>query len=83
MLLLAALIATWFVAFIVGQVVTERLVRSGGWWARPITSRFVRANIPVGGALVAAVMLATPPPYQVFVGMVALGFTLSAIGYDA
>ena len=68
------------VAFVVGQFVTEALVRGGGWWSKPAGGKYRRANFPLGGVLFGSAAFATGSPW---LAAIALGFGLSAILYRA
>lgn len=81
--MIGALILTGLAAFVLGQCVTERLIRSGGWWSRPLRAggSMRRANLPVGGTLAASAALfaGAAAPYLL---AIAIGFALAAMLYD-
>ncbi len=75
------LILVGIMAFVFGQMVTDKLVKDGGWWAKRVKGTALRrANFPLGGVLFGVLTAVTGSPW---LAMVALGFGLSAIMYRA
>lgn len=86
MIFLAYMLVT-FVAYFIGQAVTERLVAPGGWWSRPVFRGWrrwpLRANLPVGGVLFGAIAAAAPERLEPWPLCIAIGFAASAMLWDA